>query len=86
MDKPRALLVNNGKGIPLLWQVLGNKYKDHIKFSVHRDRGGKDSEKMGLPENEKGHSHVLIYPPGQTEYIIYEGTLSFSAVMRERDS
>lgn len=79
MDQPRALLVNNGKGIPLLWQVLGNKYKDNIKFSVHRDRGGKSSTAMGLQANEKGQSQVLIYPPGQTDFIRYDGTPNFSA-------
>ena len=76
-DRDRALLVNNGKGIPLLWQTLGNKYKDHITFGIHRDRHGKSSVKMGFEAGEKGSSKVLIYPAGSTDHIRYEGALRF---------
>ena len=74
-DKPRALLLNQGKDIPLLWSVLSNKYKDHIKFSIHRDRHGKSSVAWGLEKGEKGSSKVLLYPTGETDYVRFEGWL-----------
>ena len=69
----RALLLNNGKHIPILWQVLGNKYKDHFTFAIHRDRNGKSSVAMGMEAGEKGSFKVLIYPLGKTDYVRYEG-------------
>ena len=74
VDRPRAMLINNGKGIPLLWQALSNKYKDHISFGIHRDRHHKSSLAMGFEAGPKGSSKVLIYPAGSTEFIRYEGT------------
>ena len=74
VDRPRAMLINNGKGIPLLWQALSNKYKDHISFGVHRDRHHKSSVALGFEAGPKGSSKVLIYPAGSTEFIRYEGT------------
>lgn len=73
IDKPRALLLNQGKGIPLLWQTLGNKYKDQITFAVHRDRYGKSSLEMGLEKGPAKSSKVLYYPPGATDYVRYHG-------------
>lgn len=72
-EMPRALLLNQGKHIPLLWQTLGNKYKGNIKFSVHRDRHGRSSVKMGLEKGDKGSSKILIYPAGSSDYVVYEG-------------
>ncbi|KAI0831892.1 hypothetical protein BC628DRAFT_1311267 [Trametes gibbosa] len=73
IDKPRALLLNQGKGIPLLWQTLGNKYKDQITFGIHRDRYGKSSIEMGLEKGPAKSSKVLYYPPGSTDYVRYHG-------------
>lgn len=73
IDKPRALLLNQGKGIPLLWQTLGNKYKGQITFAVHRDRYGKSSLEMGLEKGPAKSSKVLYYPPGATDYVRYHG-------------
>lgn len=70
------MLVNNGKGIPLLWQALGNKYKGHITFGIHRDRRGESFKKLGLEYGQKGDSKVLIYPAGSKEFIVYEGAHS----------
>lgn len=67
------MLLNQGKHIPLLWQTLGNKYKDQIKFAIHRDRRGKSSEKMGLEKGEPKSSKVLLYPPGASDYVLYSG-------------
>lgn len=72
-DRPRAFLLNQGKHIPLLWQTVGNKYKDHFEFGLHRDRYGRSSEKMGLEAGEKGSAKVLFYPTGSTDFVRYEG-------------
>lgn len=69
------MLVNNGKHIPLLWQVLANKYRDYFAFAIHRDRKGKSSVKMGMEAGAKGTSKVLIYPPGKTDFVRFEGKL-----------
>ena len=81
-DAPRAVLLNQGKHIPLLWQTLGNKYKDQIKFAIHRDRRGKSSEKMGLEKGEPKSSKVLLYPPGASDYVLYSGASCRSLVYR----
>jgi len=82
----RALLLNNGKHIPILWQVLGNKYKDHFTFAIHRDRKGKSSVKMGLEAGEKGSSKVLVYPPGETDFVRYEGITKHDSLVKFFDS
>ena len=68
------MLLNQGKHIPLLWQTLGNKYKGQIRFAVHRDRRGRSSVKMGLEKGEPKSSKVLVYPPGASDFLLYEGT------------
>ncbi|PSR71910.1 hypothetical protein PHLCEN_2v12217 [Hermanssonia centrifuga] len=85
-DKPRALLLNNGKHIPLLWQAIGNKYKDHIKFAIHRDRQGRSSVAMGFEAGEKGSAKVLIYPAGSTDYVRYEGIQKFDSLSKFLDT
>ena len=72
-DQHRALLLNQGKHIPLLWQTLGNKYKGQITFGIHRDRKGKSSVKMGLEKGAPKSSKVLLYPAGSMDYVRYEG-------------
>ncbi|KAF7798709.1 hypothetical protein EIP86_009933 [Pleurotus ostreatoroseus] len=86
IDRDRALLVNNGKGIPLLWQALGNKYKGKITFGIHRDRRGESFKKMGLEYEKKGDSKVLIYPAGSKEFIVYEGVTKFDPLSKFFDS
>jgi protein disulfide-isomerase A6 len=71
---PRALLLTKDKKIPLLWQVLSVKYGKKIIFASHRDRKGKSSVSMGLEAGERDEAKVLIYPPGQTDYIRFEGS------------
>ena len=81
-DQHRAFLLNQGKHIPILWQTLGNKYKDKLTFGLHRDRYGKSSVKMGLEAGEKGSSKVLVYPAGSTDFIRYEGIFNHALVDR----
>ncbi|KAI0339552.1 hypothetical protein BDW22DRAFT_563975 [Trametopsis cervina] len=85
-DKPRAVLLNQGKDIPLLWKTLGNKYKDHLKFAVHRDRHGRSSVQMGLEKGEKGSSKVLLYPEGSTDYVLYQGINKLDSLSKFFDS
>ncbi|KAI0794232.1 hypothetical protein C8Q74DRAFT_1247535 [Fomes fomentarius] len=82
----RALLLNQGKHIPLLWQTLGNKYKGQIKFAIHRDRRGKSSVEMGLEAGEPKSSKVLFYPPGSTDYVRYEGIQKHDSLSKFFDS
>ncbi|KAI8996492.1 hypothetical protein BD414DRAFT_478207 [Trametes punicea] len=86
IDKPRALLLNQGKHIPLLWQTLGNRYRDQIKFAVHRDRRGKSSIEMGLEQGPPKSSKVLFYPAGSTDYIRYHGVQKHEPLVKFFDS
>ncbi|KAK0215831.1 hypothetical protein EDD85DRAFT_871036 [Armillaria nabsnona] len=70
--KPRALLLTKAKKLPLLWKVLANKYSDNIDFASHRNRKGKGSKALGYEEKEES-SIVLVYPPGETRAIRYDG-------------
>ena len=60
--------------MPLLWTVLGNKYRDEIAFVSHRDRRGKSSVKMGFEAGEDKVSKVVVYPVGETTPVLYEGS------------
>lgn len=73
VGKNRALLLTKDKKIPLLWKVLGNKYKGQLELGTHRDRKGKSSVALGLEAGEKKAAKVLIYPAGSTKYVRYEG-------------
>lgn len=83
---PRAVLLNQGKHIPLLWQTLGNRYKGQITFAIHRDRKGKSSVKMGLEKGEPKSSKVLLYPAGSTDYVRYEGIQKHDSLSKFFDS
>jgi hypothetical protein len=61
------------KKVPLLWQVLANKYKGQLEFGTHRDRKGKSSVALGFEAGEKKESKVLVYSPGSTKPFRYEG-------------
>lgn len=74
VDMPRALLLSKPKGVPILWRVLANKYKDKIVFASHKDWSSKTSKKMGLPVGGKKDSKVLVYPVGSIEPVLFEGT------------
>ncbi|KAI0675581.1 thioredoxin-like protein [Trametes maxima] len=86
IDKPRALLLNQGKHIPLLWQSLGNKYRDQIVFAVHRDRQGKSSLEMGLEKGAPKSSKVLFYPAGSKDYVRYHGVQKHDPLSKFFDS
>lgn len=69
--------------IPLLWTVLGNKYAGQIELAYHRDRKGKSSVTMGLEPGEDKTSKVLVYAPGSTTFVRYQGP-SYFCVCRNR--
>ncbi|KII86004.1 hypothetical protein PLICRDRAFT_144787 [Plicaturopsis crispa FD-325 SS-3] len=85
-DKPRVLLLTKEKKVPLLWQVLGNKYKDQLLLASHRDRKGKSSVKLGYEAGEKKQAKVLLYPVGSTTPVRYEGLNKLDSLSKFFDS
>jgi protein disulfide-isomerase A6 len=73
VSKPRALLLNKDKKVPLLWQVLSNKYGQEIQFGSHHDHKGKTAVSMGLKVGDKKGSKVVIYPTDSAVPVLYEG-------------
>jgi protein disulfide-isomerase A6 len=71
--KPRALLLNKDKKMPLLWQVLSNKYSQEIQFGSHHDPKGKTAKSMGLTAGKKKTSKVALYPADSTTPALYDG-------------
>jgi protein disulfide-isomerase A6 len=67
------LLLNKDKKVPLLWQVLSNKYGQQFQFGSHHDVKGKTYVSMGLKASEKKASKVVVYPAGSTVPVLYEG-------------
>ncbi|KAK7022899.1 hypothetical protein VNI00_016886 [Paramarasmius palmivorus] len=81
-DKPRALLLTKDKKVPLLWKVLGNKFRDQIELGTHRDIGGKTSVALGFEAGEEKESKVLVYPAGATKPARYEGKNKLEALTK----
>ncbi|GBE86733.1 thioredoxin-like protein [Sparassis latifolia] len=86
ITKPSAILLHPGKEIPLMWKSLGNKYKDAISFAIHRDKTGKSAVKLGAEDHASKASRILVYPPGSTEFVRYDGTQKFQQVSKFFDS
>ncbi|KAG6827186.1 hypothetical protein H0H92_012851 [Tricholoma furcatifolium] len=83
---PRALLLTKDLKTPLLWKVLGNKYKNQLDLAIHRDRWGKSSEALGLEAGGEKESKVLIFPAGSTKFVKYQGTNKLDALSTFFDS
>ena len=73
LKRPRAVLMNKSNKKPLLWSSLANKYRDDIVFFTHRDRRGKSSVKLGFEAGEENEPKILIYPPGETKPVQFQG-------------
>ncbi|KIY51871.1 thioredoxin-like protein, partial [Fistulina hepatica ATCC 64428] len=73
VDKPRALLLTKDTKMPLLWKVLGNKYRKVIEFGTHRDIDGETSVAMGYEAGSEKQAKVLLYPVGSTKPARYTG-------------
>jgi len=86
INQHRVLLLNKGKSVPLLWQVLGNTYHGRLEFGHHRDRRGKSSVKLGYPAGGKKDSKVLVYPAGSASPVFYEGLLKQDSLSKFFDS
>jgi len=78
--------LNKDKKVPLLWQVLSNKYGQDIQFGSHHDRKGKTSLSMSLKAGEKKASKVVIYPVDSTVPVLYEGLNKFDSLSKFFDS
>ncbi|KAJ7746738.1 hypothetical protein DFH07DRAFT_924219 [Mycena maculata] len=87
IDEKRTLLLTKDKKVPLLWQVLANKYQGQLTFGHHRDRKGKEgSVALGFEVGEKNQSKVLVYSPGSTTPFRYEGLNKFDSLSKFFDS
>ncbi|KAJ7272560.1 hypothetical protein B0H12DRAFT_1091017 [Mycena haematopus] len=87
IDQKRTLLLTKDKKVPLLWQVLANKYQSlGLEFGYHRDRKGKSSVALGFEAGEKKESKVLLYSPGSTKPFRYEGLNKFDSLSKFFDS
>ncbi|KAF8880212.1 thioredoxin-like protein [Gymnopilus junonius] len=85
--KHRALLLNKDKKVPLLWQVLANKYSHtDLALASHRDRKGRTSVQMKLEEGGAKDSKVLLYPAGSDKYTIYSGINKMDSLSKFFDS
>ncbi|KAF9465620.1 hypothetical protein BDZ94DRAFT_1159654 [Collybia nuda] len=85
-DKNRVLLLTKDKKVPLLWKVLGNKYKDQLELGTHRDRKGKSSVALGFEAGGKKEAKVLVYPAGSNKPVRYEGINKLDSLSKFFDS
>jgi protein disulfide-isomerase A6 len=86
-SKHRALLLTKEKKMPLLWQVLGNKYAGtDLAFASHRDKKGKSSVKLGYEVGGKKEAKVLLYPAGSETPLFYKGVNKFESLSKFFDS
>lgn len=83
---PRALLLRKERKDPMLWSVLGNKYKDQMELAIHHDRKGKTSVFMGMEAGDPKVSKILIYPVGSTQPVLYEGIQKLDSLSKFFDS
>ncbi|KDR80941.1 hypothetical protein GALMADRAFT_241499 [Galerina marginata CBS 339.88] len=82
-SKHRVLLLTKDKKIPLLWQVLSNKFSGtDLEFGAHRDRKGKSSVQMGLEVGGPKEPKVLLYPIGSDQPIRYEGMAKMDSLTK----
>ncbi|KIY45367.1 hypothetical protein FISHEDRAFT_76549 [Fistulina hepatica ATCC 64428] len=73
LDKPHALLLTKDTKAPLLWKVLGNKYRHVTEFGTHRDIDGKTSVAMGYEAGSEKQAKVLLIPVESTKPARYTG-------------
>jgi protein disulfide-isomerase A6 len=86
-QKHRALLLSKDKKVPLLWQVLANKYSGtDLAFASHRDRKGKSSVEMGFEMGGPKEPKVLLYPIGSDTPTHYQGIHKLDSLSKFFDS
>ncbi|KAF9068393.1 thioredoxin-like protein [Rhodocollybia butyracea] len=83
---PRALLLTKDTKNPLLWKVLGNKYTGQIELASHIDVKGASSEALGYEAGSEKSSKVLVYAPGSTSPVRYQGVTKLDAISKFFDS
>ncbi|KAG1788443.1 thioredoxin-like protein [Suillus plorans] len=77
-DLPRAILLNEDKKFPLLWQVLANNHWKKMAFGHYTDPNGLFAVSLGFPATVEGKtSKVIVYPPGSSVPILYEGMTKY---------
>ena len=75
-DDINALLLTKDKQVPLLWNVLANKYSGRLAFAHNLDRKGRSSTYLGLAADEGSEneaSKLLVYGKGSIKAFKYEG-------------
>ncbi|KAH8810443.1 disulfide isomerase, partial [Flagelloscypha sp. PMI_526] len=72
-SKPRALLLNKGKKMPLLWSVLAHKFEGKVDFATFFDMKGKGHKSLGYEWKEK--SKLLLFAEDSSEIFEYDGLL-----------
>ncbi|KAG1812870.1 thioredoxin-like protein [Suillus subaureus] len=82
-DLPRVILLNKDKKFPLLWQVLANNYWKKMAFGHHTDPDGAFATSLGFPATVEGKiSKVIVYPPGSSVPVLYEGTTKYEPLTK----
>lgn len=79
----RVLLLTKEKKVPLLWKVLGNKYKGKLHLGVLKNTDGDIPKKMGLKEKEV---KVVVYPAGTSKPLVYQGDTKLEPLTQFFDS
>ncbi|KAF8631706.1 hypothetical protein AX15_002233 [Amanita polypyramis BW_CC] len=82
-NKHRAMLLTKEKKVPLLWKVLGNKYKGQLQLAIVKDEKGKIPGQLGLKSKE---TKVVVYLAGSTTPVVYEGTTKLDSLSKLFDS
>ncbi|TFL02207.1 disulfide isomerase [Pterulicium gracile] len=78
---PRILLLTTQPKVPLLWNVLGNIFKDKLTLATNSDKKGKTSKLLGL-DSESGGSKILVYAPDMTRPFVYDGVMKLDALTK----
>ncbi|KAG1850928.1 thioredoxin-like protein [Suillus subluteus] len=82
-DLPRVILLNKDKKFPLLWQVFANNYWKKMAFGHHTDPDGAFATSLGFPATVEGKaSKVIVYPPGSSVPVLYEGTTKYEPLTK----
>ncbi|KAG2144324.1 thioredoxin-like protein [Suillus clintonianus] len=82
-DLPRVILLNKDKKFPLLWQVFANNYRKKMAFGHHTDPDGAFAASLGFPATVEGKtSKVIVYPPGSSVAVLYEGMTKYDPLTK----
>jgi len=84
--KRRAILLNKGSKVPLLWKVLANRYGDDIVFAIIHDKKGRVSKALGFDIGAPKDSKVIVFAAEEGDGILYNGVLKYSPLTKFLES